>query len=98
MSDATKYPPREYVLVKSVSPKFLWANSRVQGTGEYFLPYSVPCLNCGGGDRWCHHQSSLSGNLVELIRTVTCMALKTKANGRLQRIPTRAVLIEKSEG
>ncbi|GFV49710.1 hypothetical protein TNCV_1130871 [Trichonephila clavipes] len=27
----------EYVLVKSVGPKVLWAKSRVQGTGEYFL-------------------------------------------------------------
>ncbi|GFW96834.1 uncharacterized protein TNCV_2159701 [Trichonephila clavipes] len=28
----------EYVHVKSVGPKFLWAVSRVQGTGEYFPP------------------------------------------------------------
>ncbi|GFU79970.1 uncharacterized protein TNCV_578501 [Trichonephila clavipes] len=28
----------EYVLVKSASPKVLWAESRVQGTGEYFTP------------------------------------------------------------
>ncbi|GFU03315.1 uncharacterized protein TNCV_3338341 [Trichonephila clavipes] len=28
----------EYVLVKSVGPKVLWAESRVQGTGEYFRP------------------------------------------------------------
>ncbi|GFS69919.1 uncharacterized protein TNCV_3102151 [Trichonephila clavipes] len=28
----------EYVLVKSVDPKVLWAESRVQGTGEYFPP------------------------------------------------------------
>ncbi|GFV28406.1 uncharacterized protein TNCV_5071741 [Trichonephila clavipes] len=27
-----------YVLVKSVVPKVLWAESRVQGTGEYFSP------------------------------------------------------------
>ncbi|GFV70170.1 uncharacterized protein TNCV_2553141 [Trichonephila clavipes] len=26
----------EYVLVKSVGPKVLWAESRVQGIGEYF--------------------------------------------------------------
>ncbi|GFT24116.1 uncharacterized protein TNCV_2063681 [Trichonephila clavipes] len=26
------------VLVKSVGPKVLWAESRVQGTGEYFPP------------------------------------------------------------
>ncbi|GFX96142.1 uncharacterized protein TNCV_2290311 [Trichonephila clavipes] len=28
----------EYVLVKSVSPNVLWAESRVQGTGENFPP------------------------------------------------------------
>ncbi|GFU94675.1 hypothetical protein TNCV_4210021 [Trichonephila clavipes] len=28
----------EYVLVKSLSPKVLWAESREQGTGEYFPP------------------------------------------------------------
>ncbi|GFX79689.1 uncharacterized protein TNCV_2746081 [Trichonephila clavipes] len=28
----------EYVLVKSVGPKALWAESRLQGTGEYFPP------------------------------------------------------------
>ncbi|GFX96956.1 uncharacterized protein TNCV_1996881 [Trichonephila clavipes] len=28
----------EYVLFKSVDPKVLWAESRVQGTGEYFPP------------------------------------------------------------
>ncbi|GFT53278.1 uncharacterized protein TNCV_4233721 [Trichonephila clavipes] len=28
----------EYVLVKSVDLKVLWAESRVQGTGEYFPP------------------------------------------------------------
>ncbi|GFV14377.1 uncharacterized protein TNCV_808091 [Trichonephila clavipes] len=28
----------EYVLVKSVGPKVLWAESRVQGTGEYYPP------------------------------------------------------------
>ncbi|GFW11921.1 hypothetical protein TNCV_4529871 [Trichonephila clavipes] len=30
--------PTEYVLVKSMGPKMLWAESRVQGTGEYFPP------------------------------------------------------------
>ncbi|GFS89999.1 hypothetical protein TNCV_507161 [Trichonephila clavipes] len=35
MFDATEYPPvyTEYVLVKSVCPKILWAELRVQGTG-----------------------------------------------------------------
>ncbi|GFW61052.1 uncharacterized protein TNCV_4872621 [Trichonephila clavipes] len=49
----------EYVLIKSVGPKVLWAESRVQGTGEYFPP--VPWQHCGGGDRWCRHLSSLLG-------------------------------------
>ncbi|GFU03634.1 hypothetical protein TNCV_199781 [Trichonephila clavipes] len=39
----------EHVLVKSAGPKVLWAESRVQSTGEYFPPPSVTCLNCGGG-------------------------------------------------
>ncbi|GFY17071.1 uncharacterized protein TNCV_1088471 [Trichonephila clavipes] len=30
--------PSGYVLVKSVSPKVLWTESRVQGNGEYFPP------------------------------------------------------------
>ncbi|GFX08885.1 hypothetical protein TNCV_2965961 [Trichonephila clavipes] len=66
----------EYVLVKSVGPKVLWTESRVQGTEEYFpplqfhakivevvLPSIVP-----------------SGNFAVLIRSVTCMVLKAKAN------------------
>ncbi|GFX48989.1 uncharacterized protein TNCV_2797801 [Trichonephila clavipes] len=52
----------EYGLIKSVVPKVLRAESRVQETGEYFPPPSVPCLNCGGGDRWCRHLSSLRGD------------------------------------
>ncbi|GFY21158.1 uncharacterized protein TNCV_3992021 [Trichonephila clavipes] len=63
----------EYVLVKSVGPKVLWAESRVQGTGEFFPSHSVPYLNCGGGDRWCRHLSSLRDNFYELICTVTCI-------------------------
>ncbi|GFX92136.1 uncharacterized protein TNCV_1740561 [Trichonephila clavipes] len=31
----------EYVLVKSVGPKFLWPESRAQGTGEYFPPLQL---------------------------------------------------------
>ncbi|GFU72927.1 uncharacterized protein TNCV_4636611 [Trichonephila clavipes] len=44
-------------LVKSVGPNVFWAESRVQGTGEKFPSSSVPCLNCGGGDRWWRHLS-----------------------------------------
>ncbi|GFW60940.1 hypothetical protein TNCV_4871511 [Trichonephila clavipes] len=42
----------EYMLVKSVGPKVLCAESR-----EYFS--SVPFLNCGGGNRRCRHLSFL---------------------------------------
>ncbi|GFX62708.1 hypothetical protein TNCV_4868681 [Trichonephila clavipes] len=40
MPDVTKYPPSTHgdTLVKSVGPKLLWAESRAQGTGEYFPP------------------------------------------------------------
>ncbi|GFX42087.1 hypothetical protein TNCV_2135021 [Trichonephila clavipes] len=47
----------EYVLVKSVGSKVLWAESRMHRNGEHFPP--VPWQNCGGGDRWCLHLSSL---------------------------------------
>ncbi|GFV79359.1 hypothetical protein TNCV_1903311 [Trichonephila clavipes] len=63
----------EYVLVKSVSPKVLWAESRVQGTGEYFPPLQfhgkIVEVELGGV------VSSIvpSGNFAELIRTVTCI-------------------------
>ncbi|GFW27796.1 uncharacterized protein TNCV_766771 [Trichonephila clavipes] len=33
-----------YVLVKSVGPKILWAESRVQGTGKYFPPLQFHVL------------------------------------------------------
>ncbi|GFV07578.1 uncharacterized protein TNCV_4940841 [Trichonephila clavipes] len=38
MSPNTLRVHTEYMLVKSVGPKVLWAESRVQGTGEYFPP------------------------------------------------------------
>ncbi|GFV12660.1 uncharacterized protein TNCV_1388561 [Trichonephila clavipes] len=47
----------ECVIVKAMGSKVLWDESRVQRTGEYFPP--VPWQNCGGGDRWCRHLSSL---------------------------------------
>ncbi|GFT23354.1 uncharacterized protein TNCV_2016421 [Trichonephila clavipes] len=46
----------EYVLVKSVDPKVLWAAAvEITGAGGWriFPSPPVPCLNCGGGDRWC---------------------------------------------
>ncbi|GFY17882.1 uncharacterized protein TNCV_3383751 [Trichonephila clavipes] len=43
----------ENLLVKSVDPKFLWAVSRVQGTGEYFSPIQfhgkIVEVEIGGG-------------------------------------------------
>ncbi|GFV71227.1 uncharacterized protein TNCV_2429741 [Trichonephila clavipes] len=43
----------ENVLVKSVDPKVLWAESRVQGTGEYFPPIQFHAkvleVEIGGG-------------------------------------------------
>ncbi|GFV51986.1 uncharacterized protein TNCV_1323391 [Trichonephila clavipes] len=45
--------PTENMLVKSVGPKVLWAESRVQGTGEYFPPIQfhgkIVEMEIGGG-------------------------------------------------
>ncbi|GFX20250.1 uncharacterized protein TNCV_1438091 [Trichonephila clavipes] len=49
----------EYVLVKSVGPKVLWAEITSAGNWRICLSPSVSCLNFGGGDRWCRHLSSL---------------------------------------
>ncbi|GFX82464.1 uncharacterized protein TNCV_2166121 [Trichonephila clavipes] len=49
----------EYVLVKSVGPKVLWAEITSAEDWRIFPSPSVPCLNCGGGHRWCCHLSSL---------------------------------------
>ncbi|GFV59715.1 uncharacterized protein TNCV_1907861 [Trichonephila clavipes] len=35
----------EYVLVKSVGPKILWGESRVQGTEGYLPPLQLHALN-----------------------------------------------------
>ncbi|GFX07767.1 uncharacterized protein TNCV_4160361 [Trichonephila clavipes] len=51
----------ECLLVKSVGSKALWAESRMQGTGEYFPPIQFHARNCGSGVRWCRHLSSLWG-------------------------------------
>ncbi|GFS82598.1 uncharacterized protein TNCV_3602311 [Trichonephila clavipes] len=59
----------EYVLVKSVGPKVLWAvAAETTGAGDWRIFPSPPvsCLNCGDGDRWCHHLSC---------RTPTCLRL-----------------------
>ncbi|GFX10224.1 uncharacterized protein TNCV_1866221 [Trichonephila clavipes] len=47
----------EYVLVKSVGSKVLWAVITSAGDWRIFPSSSVPCLNCGSGDQWCHYLS-----------------------------------------
>ncbi|GFX07785.1 hypothetical protein TNCV_4160541 [Trichonephila clavipes] len=65
----------EYVLVKSVGPKILWAESRVQETGEYFLPLQSYGKNVEVETGVSPSIVSL-GNFAELVRTVTCMMLR----------------------
>ncbi|GFV71360.1 hypothetical protein TNCV_3133511 [Trichonephila clavipes] len=73
----------EYVLVKSVGPKVLWAEITSAGDWRIFPFPSVPCLNCRGGVTiYCPF-----GNFSELNRAVTCMVLKAKADSRLTSIP-----------
>ncbi|GFY12359.1 uncharacterized protein TNCV_284621 [Trichonephila clavipes] len=48
----------EYVLVKSVGPKSCEL-SHERRDWRIFPSPSVQCSNCGGGDRWCRHLSSL---------------------------------------
>ncbi|GFV53654.1 uncharacterized protein TNCV_1042611 [Trichonephila clavipes] len=50
----------EYVLVKSVGPKSCGL-SHERRDWRIFPSQSVPCRNCGSGDRWCRHPSSLRG-------------------------------------
>ncbi|GFU42823.1 uncharacterized protein TNCV_3140061 [Trichonephila clavipes] len=50
----------EYMLVKSVGPKVLWAvaaETTSAGGWRIFPSPPVPRLNCGGGDRWCRYLS-----------------------------------------
>ncbi|GFX95310.1 uncharacterized protein TNCV_849001 [Trichonephila clavipes] len=49
----------EYVLVKSMGLKVLWAEIRRSGDCRIFLSPSVPFQNCGGGGWLCRHLSSL---------------------------------------
>ncbi|GFX78703.1 hypothetical protein TNCV_31431 [Trichonephila clavipes] len=46
----------KYVLVKSVGPRSCGL-SHERRDWRIFPSPQVPCLNCGGGDRWCHHLS-----------------------------------------
>ncbi|GFY19756.1 uncharacterized protein TNCV_4649281 [Trichonephila clavipes] len=48
----------EYVLVKSEDPKSCGLNHECKDW-RIFPSTSVPCLNCGGGDRCCRYLSSL---------------------------------------
>ncbi|GFS78538.1 uncharacterized protein TNCV_3147781 [Trichonephila clavipes] len=53
----------EYELVKSVDPKILWVvadETTSAGDWRIFPSPPVPCLNCGGGVRWCRHLSQRS--------------------------------------
>ncbi|GFU01690.1 uncharacterized protein TNCV_1522251 [Trichonephila clavipes] len=65
----------EYVLVKSVGTKVLWAVSRVQETGEYFPPIQlhgkIVEVEIGGGTIYRPFE-----NFTELNRTVACMEFK----------------------
>ncbi|GFY25562.1 hypothetical protein TNCV_2486821 [Trichonephila clavipes] len=50
----------EFIIVKSVGPKFLWtvaAETTSAGDWRIFPSSPVPCLNCGGGDRCYRHLS-----------------------------------------
>ncbi|GFX35693.1 uncharacterized protein TNCV_744861 [Trichonephila clavipes] len=47
----------EYVLVKSVGPKSCGLSHERRDWRIFHFP-SVPCKNCGGGDRGCRHLSS----------------------------------------
>ncbi|GFU07477.1 uncharacterized protein TNCV_2224731 [Trichonephila clavipes] len=72
----------EYVLVKSVGPKVSWAESRVQGTGEYFPPLQFHAkigeMEIGG---------VVIGNFSDLNCTGTSMVFKAKANDRRTSSP-----------
>ncbi|GFY06126.1 uncharacterized protein TNCV_3108051 [Trichonephila clavipes] len=50
----------EYVLVKSMGLKSCGL-SHERRDWRIFSSPSVQCRNCGGGDRWCRHLSSLRG-------------------------------------
>ncbi|GFY14416.1 hypothetical protein TNCV_1314701 [Trichonephila clavipes] len=57
----------EYVLVNSVDPKVSWAVAEKPRVEENIsLPSLVPCLNSGGGDRWCRHLSCKSPTCLRL--------------------------------
>ncbi|GFS92793.1 uncharacterized protein TNCV_1161921 [Trichonephila clavipes] len=74
----------EYILVKSVGPKVLWAESRVRGTAENFPPlqYHAKIVEIDGGAIYRPFE-----NFTELNLTVPCMVLKAKATERRTSSP-----------
>ncbi|GFV41395.1 uncharacterized protein TNCV_3090051 [Trichonephila clavipes] len=60
MSPNTIRVHTKYVLVKSVDPKSCGLCHEHRDWGIFPSP-SVPCRNCGGGDRWFRYLSSLRG-------------------------------------
>ncbi|GFY29207.1 uncharacterized protein TNCV_4723351 [Trichonephila clavipes] len=61
----------EYVLVKSVGPKVLWAEPRVQGTGKYFPPLQFHAkiveVEIGGVVIYCPFGEFRRANLYSLL-------------------------------
>ncbi|GFS99013.1 uncharacterized protein TNCV_3896771 [Trichonephila clavipes] len=55
------HTPTDTLLKSCGSDQVLVAESRVVGDWRILPCPSVPSLNCGGGDRWCLHLSSLRG-------------------------------------
>ncbi|GFX98470.1 uncharacterized protein TNCV_4002391 [Trichonephila clavipes] len=74
----------EYVLVKSVGPKVLWAESRVQKTGENFPSLQFHAFHAAPSIVMFYRPFV---NFTELNCNVTCMVLKAKANDRLTSSP-----------
>ncbi|GFU16475.1 hypothetical protein TNCV_836471 [Trichonephila clavipes] len=92
----------EYVLVKSVGPKVLWAvaveTTKCKGLENISRPSSsMPKLwrwrsvvspsIANLPHRLCQHSFLPFRNFPELNRTVTCMLLKAKANDRRKSSP-----------
>ncbi|GFT17451.1 hypothetical protein TNCV_4807061 [Trichonephila clavipes] len=75
MSPNTLRVHMEYVLVNSVGLKVLWAESRVQGTGEYLplLQFHTKIVEVKIGGVSIYRR--LFGNFTELNHTITCRSL-----------------------
>ncbi|GFX27962.1 uncharacterized protein TNCV_773471 [Trichonephila clavipes] len=84
----------EYMLVKSVGPKVLWAKSRVQGTREYFPPLQFHAkiveVEIGGVAIYRPFGEFCRANSYCTLYTCTlytCMVLKAKPNDRRTSSP-----------